>query len=244
MSRLAIIGGSGLTEPPNVRIKQRKTLSTPWRDPSAPILIAEAVGKEILFLPRHGDPHTIPPHRINHRANIWALKQMQVTDVIAVNAVGGITTAMAPQRIAVPEQIIDYSHNPAATFFEEPLQQVTHVDFTRPYTESLRRQLITAAGNIDIVAGGVYGATHGPRLETAAEIIRMERDGCDMVGMTGMPEAALAREQAINYACCALVVNRAAGKSSTPITMQTIQHNLAQGMASILKLLENFIAQY
>ncbi len=244
MTRLAIIGGTGIANRFNAREKEHKNIAAPWGEPSSALLIAEYAGKKIVFLPRHGDPHTIPPHRINYRANIWALKQIEVTDIIAVNTVGGITPGMSPQRIVIPDQLIDYSHGRASTFHEENLKQVTHIDFTQPYSESVRQRLISAAENLDAAIQGTYGTTQGPRLETAAEIARMERDGCDIVGMTSMPEAALAREQSINYACCALVVNRAAGKSDQPVTMEMIQYNLEQGMGRVVTLLEDFIDQY
>ncbi len=244
MNKLAIIGGTGLTNLGNIKIRKQKSVSTPWGEPSAPISIGENSNKEILFLPRHGNPHSVPPHKVNYRANIWALKEMEVTDIIAVNAVGGITEKMSPESIIVPEQIIDYTWGRESSFFEENLNHVTHTDFTHPYSEILRQQLIDVVKGMNIIANGVYGATQGPRLETAAEITRMERDGCDIVGMTGMPEAVLAREQDINYACYALVVNWAAGKSDELVTMEVIERHLHQGMIHILQLLENCISKY
>lgn len=239
MSKLAIIGGSGLTELPGLEIVDEIDLDTPWGKPSASITVGKFNNIDILFLPRHGNPHTIPPHKVNYRANIWALKESEVSEIIAVNAVGGITQPMAPCRIVIPDQLIDYTHGRADTFYEDGLEEVTHIDFTDPYSESLRTQLINAAeeNNIDICTIGTYAAAQGPRLETAAEIVRLERDGCDIVGMTGMPEACLARELEMDYACCALVVNRAAGKTDEIITMEIIENNLKEGLGKIQKLI-------
>ena len=243
MRRLAIIGGSGLAQLPGLEILQRIMPATPWGAPSAPVTLGRYKGAEVLFLPRHGAAHTILPHQVNYRANIQALKDCAAAEIIAVNAVGGITPAMRPGRIVIPEQLIDYTAGRANTFQEGALQSVTHIDFTRPYSESLRRQLIAAAEKTGsaVYAGGIHAVTQGPRLETAAEIGRLERDGCDIVGMTGMPEAALARELDIGYACCALVANRAAGKTDAAISMAIIEDNLRQGMQRVLTLLAQLL---
>ena len=242
MSRLAIIGGSGLAALPGLDILQTLTPATPWGAPSAPVTLGQFKAHELLFLPRHGPGHTIPPHRVNYRANIQALKDCGAAEIIAVNAVGGITPALAPGRIVIPAQIIDYTWGREHTFQDEAARPVKHIDFTRPYTEALRRRLIAAATRAGAAphAGGTHAVTQGPRLETAAEIERLERDGADIVGMTGMPEAALARELEIDYACCALVVNRAAGKGDELISMDIIEHNLKQGMQQVLALLARF----
>ena len=239
MSRLAIIGGSGLTALPGLDILQTLTPATPWGAPSAPVTLGQFKARELLFLPRHGPGHTIAPHRVNYRANIQALKDCGAAEIIAVNAVGGITPALAPGRIVIPAQIIDYTWGREHTFQGEAARPVNHIDFTRPYTEALRQRLIRAATRTGAAphAGGTHAVTQGPRLETAAEIERLERDGADIVGMTGMPEAALARELEIDYACCALVVNRAAGKGEDSISMAMIEHNLKQGMQRVLALL-------
>ena len=239
MSRLAIIGGSGLAALPGLDILQTLTPATPWGAPSAPVTLGQFKARELLFLPRHGPGHTIPPHRVNYRANIQALKDCGAAAIIAVNAVGGITPALTPGRIVIPAQIIDYTWGREHTFQGEAARPVKHIDFTRPYTEALRQRLIRAATRTGAAphAGGTHAVTQGPRLETAAEIERLERDGADIVGMTGMPEAALARELEIDYACCALVVNRAAGKGDERIDMAMIDHNLKQGMQQVLALL-------
>jgi 5'-methylthioinosine phosphorylase len=240
MTVLAIIGGSGLTALSGLEVTRQQMQRTPYGEPSGPLTFGTLNGREIIFLPRHGNPHVIPPHRINYCANIWALKENNVINIIGVNAVGGITREMYPQRLAIPDQIIDYTCSRKHTYFEEDNRQVTHVDFTHPYCEELRDRLIRAghSAKLDIYPGGTYGATQGPRLETAAEIARMERDGCDLVGMTGMPEAALARELGLCYATIAVIANRAAGKSEGPLTMEIIEENLRTGIEKACKLLE------
>lgn len=239
MTKLAIIGGSGLTELNGLEIIDEISSDTVWGKPSASITVGKFNNNEILFLPRHGNPHTIPPHKINYRANIQALKDIGASEIIAVNAVGGITEKMTPCRIVIADQLIDYTHGRIDTFYEENLEEVTHIDFTGPYSESLRHQLIDAAkkSSIDVIPTGTYAVTQGPRLESAAEIIRLERDGCDIVGMTSMPEASLARELEMEYACCSLVVNWAAGKSDDIITMEIIENNLKEGLGKIHELI-------
>ncbi len=243
MTRHAIIGGSGLTELDGLEIIDEINPDTIWGKPSAAITVGKFNNIEILFLPRHGKPHTISPHKINYRANIQALKDAGVSEIIAVNAVGGITDDMTPCRIVIPDQLIDYTHGRIDTFYEGNLEEVIHIDFTSPYTESLRQQLIDAAKkcNIDAYPSGTYAVTQGPRLETAAEIIKYERDGCDIVGMTSMPEASLARELDMEYACCSLVVNWAAGKTDEIITMEIIENNLKEGIGKIHELISTLL---
>jgi len=243
MAELAIIGGTGLTTLKNLEIKRREVMRTPYGEPSGPLVHGQLCDKDVVFLPRHGHGHTIPPHMVNFRANIWALKQTGVHSVIAVASVGGIDAPLKPTTLAFPDQIIDYTWSRKHTYFESDLSQVTHIDFSRPYSESLRKLLIDAATElgVDFVAGGTYGATQGPRLETAAEIDRLERDGCTIVGMTGMPEAALARELELNYACCAVVSNLAAGRGEGKISLEAIDDSLIQGMDRVRKVLETAI---
>jgi 5'-deoxy-5'-methylthioadenosine phosphorylase len=196
-------------------------------------------GSPLLFLPRHGPGHRVPPHRINYRANIWALQQRGASKIISINAVGGISAEMSPQALALPDQIIDYSSGREQSFFDGDDGVVTHVEFAWPYSAELRGILMQAglqAGQ-PLVAAGTYGNTNGPRFETAAEITRMQRDGCHMVGMTGMPEAALARELEIEYACLALVVNWAAGIGGEAISMAEVMLNLEQGMHRVKTLM-------
>lgn len=244
MTKLAFIGGTGLTQLNGFNISRREVLKTPYGDPSAEFLIGEFKGYPVVFLARHGNPHTIAPHKINYRANIWGLKQLGVDDIVAVAAVGGITGTMAPAHIALPDQLIDYTYSRIQTFFEDENYPVTHIDFTFPYSPVLRKALIGAAAQAGIAISpqATYGCTQGPRLETIAEIARMERDGCDVVGMTGMPEAALAKELGMNYASVSVIANWAAGKSAGEITMTEIEQNLHLGMVNTALLLQAFIA--
>ena len=243
MGKVGIIGGSGLARLSKLSVTHREVVHTPYGEPSAPLTHGVFEGQEVVFLPRHGSGHTIPPHKVNYRANLHALKEIGVSQVIGMAAVGGITARMAPGQLCVPDQLIDYTWGRGHTYIEGDLANVTHIDFTEPYCETLRQVLISAAARagIDLVGGGTYGATQGPRLETAQEIRRMERDGCDLVGMTGMPEAALAREIGLCYACCAVVVNWAAGKGAGPITMSEIEENLASGMQQARRLLAHTV---
>lgn len=243
MSKLAIIGGTGLSQMEGLKVISTIHVDTPFGSPSSPIITGSINNKEVVFLARHGNPHIIPPHKINYRANLWALKQQGVSDIIAIAAVGGITPAMEPAHLAIPDQIIDYSYGREHTFFTDDLEQVTHIDFTFPYNATLRDSLIklASAHKIPISPIATYGCTQGPRLESAAEIIRMERDGCDIVGMTGMPETALAKELNIAYACIAVVANWGAGKSEGEISMSEIEHYVKKGMENISTLLTAFI---
>ena len=243
MGRLAIIGGTGLSQLADLKIIKSDRITTPYGVPSADFITGELNGKDVIFLARHGNPHTIAPHKINYRANIWGLKQLEVENIIAVAAVGGITPDMVPAHIAIPDQIIDYSYGRKHTFFEDENDPVTHIDFSYPYSQTLRSRLSHAAkqAGIHISPIGTYGCTQGPRLETAAEIKRMENDGCDLVGMTGMPEAALAKELGLNYATVSVIANWAAGKTEGEITMAEIEQNLHKGMANAAGLLKAFI---
>ncbi len=239
---LAIIGGSGLTQLDNLTVTRRLAVRTPYGEPSGPLTFGEIAGKEIVFLARHGYGHTIPPHQVNYRANIWALHAQGVTQVVGVAAVGGIRADMQPGVIAVPDQIIDYTHDRPSTFYTLEDRGVQHVDFTWPYDRELRARCLRSAREtgIAIIDGGVYAATQGPRLETAAEINRLERDGAAMVGMTAMPETILAREIGLPYAAIAVVANHAAGRggSAESISMQQIAAILEGGMARVRAIIE------
>ena len=243
---IAIIGGSGLAELSELEVIDKKIIDTPWGRPSAPIIIGKLSSKDTVFLPRHGIDHKIPPHEINYQANIWALHKMNIDKIISINTVGGITKLMNPGCIVIPDQIIDYTYDRKNTFYTEEHKNVKHIDFTFPYSETLRNKLILGAEKIElnIQTKGTYAVTQGPRLETSAEIIKLERDGCNIVGMTGMPEAGLAKEIDIDYACCSLVVNWAAGKSNTPITMEIIEKNMESGIEQIKNLITEVIRTY
>jgi 5'-deoxy-5'-methylthioadenosine phosphorylase len=239
MTKLAIIGGTGLSEFPGLKITKQLRFSSKFGKPSSDLYFASYQNKEIIFLARHGEKHSIAPHKINYRANIDVLKQAGVTDIIAVNAVGGIDKNCSPDEIVIPDQIIDYTHSRINTFLEDDGDRVTHIDFSFPYDKNLCQKMFTALQetHINYVKTGTYGATQGPRLETGAEIKRLKQDGCDIVGMTGMPEAALARELDINYASCCVVVNWSSGITNEVITMADIEKSLDIGMANVKKML-------
>ncbi len=242
---LAIIGGTGLTRLANLDVSRRKTVRTPHGEPSGPLTFDAIRGVPVLFLARHGYEHTIPPHQVNYRANLWALKEQGATEIVSLVSVGGIRADLGPGTIVVPHQIVDYTWGRASTFFENDAA-VKHIDFTEPYTAALRNRLLSAAGGCGeaIVDGAVYAATQGPRLETAAEIDRLERDGAEIVGMTGMPEAALAREIELGYAAIAVVVNHAAGRgaSARGVALQKIEEVLKDAMGRVRKIIEAFVA--
>jgi 5'-methylthioadenosine phosphorylase len=241
---LAIIGGSGLTRLSTLAVAHREVVRTPYGEPSSALLFGQIAGRDTVFLARHGHGHTIPPHRVNYRANIWALKDRGATAVLAVASVGGIR-GVAPGDLVLPHQLIDYTHDRERTFFDGGDRRVVHVDFTEPYTPSLRELCLTAAASagIALVDGGVYGAVSGPRLETAAEIDRLERDGATLVGMTGMPEASLARELELPYVAIDVVVNHAAGRreSEHGVSMDGIARVLETAMDKVRALLEHIV---
>ena len=234
---IAVIGGSGLTQLANLEITRRKIVRTPFGEPSGPLTFGHMGRQEIVFLARHGYGHTLAPHEINYRANLWALHAQAVTRVISICTVGGIAPSLGAGTIALPDQIIDYTWGRPSTFFEGAEQPVTHIDFTHPYSEETRQMAIAAArdAGVPLAVGGTYAAVQGPRLETKAEIDRLERDGATMVGMTGMPEAALARELGLGYAALAVVVNPAAGRGSSArsVSMEDIARVMEETMAKV-----------
>ncbi|MDO1528732.1 S-methyl-5'-thioinosine phosphorylase [Fulvimonas sp. R45] len=233
---LAVIGGSGLYDFPGLQNASRHAVDTPYGPASGKVVVGDFAGRRVAFLARHGESHSLPPHRVNYRANLWALHHLGARKVVGVNAVGGIRADMGPRAIVVPDQVIDYTHGRATSFCDVDGAEVRHIDFSEPYTGSLRQELLAAARHAGVAAidGGCYGATQGPRLETRAEIARMRRDGCDLVGMTGMPEAALARELDLAYACLALVANFAAGcGDEAEISIEEIFAHLAAATARV-----------
>lgn len=239
---LAIIGGSGLTKLANLAVERREVIRTPYGEPSSALTFGRICEQPVVFMARHGYGHTIPPHEVNYCANIWALAHAGVTHVVSVASVGGIRADLGPGGLVVPHQIIDYTWGRKSSYHEGTDSPVVHIDFTEPYNGELRRRLLDAAREAGeaVVDGAVYAATQGPRLETAAEINRLERDGADIVGMTGMPEAALARELELAYAAITVVANYAAGRGSSAhaISFDSIEEVLHEAMARVRHIIE------
>lgn len=240
---LAIIGGSGLTQLASLDLIRREVVRTPYGEPSGALTFGRLCSQPVVFLARHGYGHTIPPHRVNYQANLWALQQAKVDAIISVASVGGIRADMCPGTLIVPDQIIDYTWGRKSTFHESSDEPVVHIDFTEPYDEAIRQRILKAglAAGEAIIDGAVYAATQGPRLETAAEINRLEGDGADVVGMTGMPEAALARELGIPYAAINVVANFAAGRASSAsgICFDSIDAVLRDAMGRVRSVLDH-----
>ena len=244
---LAVIGGTGVYALGELADVESQQPVTPYGAPSGPIRIGTYAGKRVAFLARHGEGHSLPPHKINYRANLAALKSVGAQRVLALNTVGGITANFGPRVLACPDQLIDYTWGRVSTLGEEPGSEVLHVDFGEPYTASLRTQVADAAGiaGVPLQMGGCYAATQGPRLETKAEIVRLRRDGCDLVGMTGMPEAVIARELGLDYACLAIVANWAAGAgpdADEVIALQDVLDNVSAAMDGAARILRTMLA--
>lgn len=244
---LAIIGGTGLYKLADLQDVEAHQPVTHYGALSGPVRVGALDGHRVAFLARHGEGHSLPPHKINYRANLAALKALGAQRVLALNTVGGITERFGPRVLGCPDQLIDYTWGRTSTICEEPGTEVIHVDFGEPYTRSLREAVVAAAtkAGVTLVDGGCYGATQGPRLETRAEIARMRRDGCDLVGMTGMPEAGIAREMGLDYACLAIVANWAAGAGPDPdevITLQDVLDNVAAASSGLPALLREMLA--
>lgn len=244
---LAIIGGTGLYQLAGLQDVETQQPVTRYGALSGPVRLGTLAGKRVAFLARHGEGHSLPPHKVNYRANLAALQGLGAQRVLALNTVGGITGRFGPRVLACPDQLIDYTWGRISTLCEEEGSDVLHVDFGDPYTPSLRRAVIDAAraAGIVLVDGGCYGATQGPRLETRAEIARMRRDGCDLVGMTGMPEAGLARELGLDYACLGIVANWAAGAGpqvDEVITLDEVLANVATASSGLPAILEKLLA--
>lgn len=227
MKRLAIMGGTGVDQLEGLTVSARQRVETPFGAVSADVEIGHIGDVEIVFLQRHGKPRSLPPHQINYRANIWALQHLGVTHIVALNAVGGMQPSMTPGTLVLPDQLIDYTWGRLHTFDEGGDSAPRHIDFTEPYSADLRQALLQASAGEGVVDGAVMAVTQGPRLETAAEVRRLMRDGCHVVGMTGMPEAALASEASLSYASLCMVVNAAAGLGDVPITFEIIKHHLS-----------------
>ena len=239
---LAVIGGSGLSQLANLDVSHREVMRTPYGEPSGAVTFGQICGQPVAFLARHGHGHTIPPHEINYRANIWALANRGAVGIVAVAAVGSIRADLEPGDIVLPDQLIDYTWGRKSTFHEGPEGTLTHIDFTEAYDRRLREQLLSAAqiAGIAVSRTAVYAVTQGPRLETAAEVNRLERDGADIIGMTGMPEAALAREMGVPYAAISVVANHAAGRANSRdgISFESIHGVLHESMAHVRTIIE------
>jgi 5'-methylthioinosine phosphorylase len=236
----AVIGGTGMNQWPGLVVEAREAVETPYGAPSAPLVRGRIDGVPVLFLARHGEGHKLPPHAINYRANLWALRQAGASSIVAIAAVGGIAPWFAPGEVAVPEDLIDYSWGREHTYADgRPGSVLQHVEFTQPYHPRLRTTLLAAArsAGVGVAGAGVMAVTQGPRLESAAEIRRLQRDGADMVGMTGMPEAALAAELRIAYACLAVSVNWGAGLQGVGDIHAEIERSIEQGMARVRRIL-------
>lgn len=245
---LAIIGGSGLTQLANLEITHKQLVRTPYGECSGPVTFGHIGATEVAFLARHGYGHTLAPHEINYRANLWALHSKGVTRILAVNAVGGIAKDLGPGVLVVPDQLIDYTWGRPNTFFEGAEQPVVHIDFTHPYDQEMRALVLAAARDVAVavIDGGVYAAVQGPRLETAAEVNRLERDGATMVGMTGMPEASLAKELDLKYMTLAVSANHAAGRgdSGQSVSMEQIGRTLEESMGRVRKVIERLVVTH
>ena len=243
MNSIGVIGGTGLNQLAGLELLETHSPATPYGQLSAPVQEGLLRGESVYFLARHGTPHHLPPHQINYRANLWALRELGVERIVAVNAVGGIGARFGPGTLVIPDQIIDYTWGREHTLFDGTAQDLDHIDFTQPYAEDLRTQLLQAANRCKVPCadGATYGATQGPRLESAAEVRRLAQDGCDLVGMTGMPEAALAIELGLSYAAICLVVNAAAGLSQEPITIAAMKLILAEKIPAIGEILASYL---
>ena len=244
---LAVIGGTGVYALAELADVETIQATTRYGAPSGPVRIGTLAGQRVAFLARHGEGHGVPPHRINYRANLAALQQAGARRVLALNTVGGITAAWGPGVLGCPDQLIDYTWGRVSSLCDEGDGEVLHVDFGEPYTAGLRSEVLAAArrAGVAVVDGGCYGATQGPRLETRAEIARMRRDGCDLVGMTGMPEAGLARELRLDYACLAIVANWAAGAGPDPdevITLDDVLANVRAATDGVSRVLSALLA--
>jgi 5'-methylthioinosine phosphorylase len=250
MTALAVIGGTGTGQLPGFEIEEEVLLPTPWGDASHPALRGRLEGRPLWFLPRHGQPHSLPPHAINYRANLWLLKEVGVESVLSINAVGGMTAELVTGSLMVPNQVIDYTWGRQHTIYDGSLSAdgfiggLEHIDFSDPYAAGLRQSILSAAASAGVgcVDGGTYCATQGPRLESAAEIIRLRRDGGDVVGMTGMPETALARELALEYASLCVVVNPAAGLTDEEITLVAMKEVLERAAEQVSAVITQLLA--
>ena len=230
MNAVGLIGGSGLIAPVEL-FERLDDLKTPYGEASGPVSVGSVSGCQVVFLPRHGVPRRFAPHQVNYRANVWKLRELGVQSILAISCVGAINADIGTGDLVVPDQLIDYTHGRAHSFDEPEDAHTGHFDFSKPFDHGLRSALIQAAQEIGqsphLKSSGCYGVTQGPRFETAAEIGRMARDGCDLVGMTLLPEAALARQLGIRYAALCPVVNMAAGRGDGPVEIEELLRLMA-----------------
>lgn len=245
---LAIIGGATLGKIDELKIIRREVVRTPYGEPSCALAFGTLYEKEVVFVARHGYGHTIAPQEINYRANMWSLAKQGVTEVLAILSAGGIRADMVPGQLVVPDQIIDYTYDRISTYYESGgPKMVEYLDFTEPYCQKMRKKILKAASDANqiVISNGVYAATSGVRLETAAEVRRIEKDGGDMVGMTGMPEAVLARELGISYAAIAMITNYAAGKGDSQYRVDFHAANLALNseLVTLHRIVENLVCR-
>lgn len=250
--RIAIIGGSGLDRLNDMLQVQEFSTETPFGHHSGPIILGTLNQIDCLFIPRHHATRRTPPHKINYRANIWALKKLSITDIIAINVVGGISECMSPETLVLPDQLIDYTHGREQSYYDERIEQSCdeikqfeqHIDFSYPYSPKLRKSLQQqlSSASINFQSKATYGCTQGPRLETVAEIKRLKQDGCDIVGMTGMPEASLAKELGINYVSICVVANWAAGTHPATLSYEEVALTIKRSMTKVESLLPEMIA--
>lgn len=244
MAKIAIIGGTGLSRLDALGVTRREMVKTPFGVPSCPLVYGELNGVSVVFLSRHGNRQSIPAHMVNYCANVWALHSVGVERIVAVGVVGAIDDACKVGDIVIPDQIIDYTADRSGSYMRGDLEGFHQIDFSYPFNDELRQKLIQggARAEVSVVDHGTYGTVSGPRLETVAEVRRMERDGCSIVGMSCMPEAALARELAVDYAFCAITVNLAAGKGDGVINVPDWQSGIESGTASAQRMLSETVS--
>lgn len=244
MATIAIIGGTGLSRLDALIVQRREMVKTPYGVPSCPIVYGELNGVPVVFLSRHGNRQSIPAHMVNYCANVWALHSVGVKRIVAVGVVGAIEDGCQVGDIVIPDQIIDYTSERSSSYERGDVDGFHQIDFSYPFNDALRQELIQGGSRagVSVVDHGTYGTVSGPRLETVAEVRRMEQDGCSIVGMSCMPEAALARELLLDYAFCAVTVNPAAGKGDGVINMPDWQSAIESGMASVQRLLAETVS--
>ena len=241
-----IIGGNSLPKLSRLEKVTQKIIRTPYGLPSTPVLFGRLGANEVAFIARHGYGHMILPHRVNYRANLWALSQVGVRQVVSVVSVGGFSHPYSPHQIVLPDQLIDYTRGRSDSLSDTTFAAQVFLDFTEPYSASMRQALESSAkkSQIDIINQGTYAVTQGPRLDTAAEVARYESDGANFVGMTGMPEAIIAKELSLEYAALCIVSNWAAGRGDstekvTPIFLQDSFGDLSDKIHLLLTNLDS-----